>query len=605
MIYSFRNIYHTLIWLVVLLAVPALRLSAQEQAPGYAACQELENQINDYYSQAQWEQLHIYCDSLMQLAQNHQLMKFYYSTASTKSLSYLRQEDISQAFEVCEKTLKRAYRDQDALGIFVSRIMMARFFNSCKMNARAMDECDIAAQMELDLPDHNFGTALFLGLQCSLESEYWQRGRDFLDKYKQYVDEPRALTAMLAKGLIMDFWMKDSVRFEKDMQEYQQLIAKHEDSTRETDAHSLKVIQAYQQGYYQQALKEVQLVNEPLRYSFKSLLFFATHQQDSLQANMQQRNVYFDHKAQYIYDSDVRKFEVELINQELISENQELSLSRDNLRFYLRIFLVAALIIIVIVGGIWFYTYAQAKKKLLASLEEKNQTLERINALKSIFVQNMGHEVRTPMNAICGFSQLLADPEMADQLTPEERKEFGDIITSSTEMLTTLVNDILDLGDIESGKYRISKDWCCINDICSKSISTIRHRVPEHLVLNFETDYTDQDTIYTDPARVQQILVNFLTNAIKHTDEGSITLKAAKLGTDSIRFSVTDTGEGIPADKAEAIFERFEKLNTTRQGTGLGLPICRSLAGCLGGKVYLDTTYPGPGCRFHYDQPIS
>lgn len=140
-----------------------------------------------------------------------------------------------------------------------------------------------------------------------------------------------------------------------------------------------------------------------------------------------------------------------------------------------------------------------------------------------------------------------------------------------------------------------------VNEICQKAFKTVEHRVNPNVKFTFETDLNDDYTIDSDPSRVQQILVNFLTNAIKHTDKGSIVLKAVPSANGHVTFSVTDTGEGVPLEKSEAIFQRFEKLNTFKQGTGLGLFICRSLAGCLGGTVYLDITHQGPGARFVFE----
>lgn len=602
---SYPKYWYGLLLIMIGLSASGLCAHAQEkQSRGYEECQRLNEKVDDFYAQKDREKLHIYCDSLMAAADKYHLMDFYYNCASTNSLAYLQEEKITEAFNLCEATMKKAYHEEDSFGIFISRIMMARFYNSCKLNSRAVDECMRAIEKEIQLKDHKFGTSLYLALLCCQESEYWQRGREILNKYKPYLTDDGAKTSVAAKALIMDFWLKDSVQYQKDKEELNRLTVGNESKVRESDAQALKVIESYENGDLAQALQQADGVDAPLRYSFKSLLFFETQQKDSVLAVMQQRNVYFDQKAQSIYESDVRKFETELMNQELITQNLKLKESRSQLHTYLWIVFAIACLVAVGLGLSWLYTYFKSKKQLLDNLREKNALLERMNSLKSIFVQNMGHEVRTPLNAICGFSQLLADPDLADVLPPEERKRYGEIISSSTEMLNTLVSDILDMGDIESGKYRINKECCYINEICNKSINTIRHRVPEHLALNFVSDYSDGDIIFTDPARVQQILVNFLTNAIKHTDEGSITLGVTKLSADDIRFSVTDTGEGIPADKAEAIFERFEKLNTTRPGTGLGLPICRSLAGCLGGKVYLDTTYEGPGSRFHYEQKL-
>ena len=214
----------------------------------------------------------------------------------------------------------------------------------------------------------------------------------------------------------------------------------------------------------------------------------------------------------------------------------------------------------------------------------------------------MSHELRTPLNAICGFSQLLTDINSRAILTEEEIQQYGDIVRGNTDMLSTLVNDILDVSDMESGKYHIFLDHCRPNGICRKAIQTVSYRCPENVRLYYTTEV--EDIVFYYDIRENEIIINYLTNAMKHTTEGEIHVHCSlKENPDKITFSVADTGVGVPAEKAELIFERFEKLNIFKQGTGLGLAICRQLAALLQGKVYLDTTYTN-GARFVFVHPL-
>lgn len=247
---------------------------------------------------------------------------------------------------------------------------------------------------------------------------------------------------------------------------------------------------------------------------------------------------------------------------------------------------IAALIIF----GLVIYLYLQQKKhaKRFASA----------NNTQKVFLQNMSHELRTPLNAICGFSQLLTDKQTRELLKEEEIQQYGDIIRCNTDMLSTLVNDILDASDMESGKYHIFLNDCHPNEICRKAIQTISYRCPGNVKLYFTTEVDDDYTMYSDAQRVQQIIINYLTNAMKHTSEGEIHVHCSTTENNGlITFSVTDTGVGIPPEKAEVIFNRFEKLNVFHEGTGLGLAICRQLATLLGGEVKLDKSYTN-GARF-------
>lgn len=229
--------------------------------------------------------------------------------------------------------------------------------------------------------------------------------------------------------------------------------------------------------------------------------------------------------------------------------------------------------------------------------------LKKANDTQKLFLQNMSHEIRTPLNAICGFSQIVCDPQMKGLVSDEELQNYGKIIYSNTDLLTTLVNDILDIGDMESGKYRVNIAKCSPNQICKKALNTVLYRCPSNVKMYTTTDLDDNYLFMSDERRVAQVIINFLTNAVKHTSIGEIRLHVTdKECPGMVTFSVQDTGEGVPVDKAETIFKRFEKLETFKQGTGLGLAICRNIASVLNGEVKLDVTYT-KGARFVFNLP--
>jgi len=228
------------------------------------------------------------------------------------------------------------------------------------------------------------------------------------------------------------------------------------------------------------------------------------------------------------------------------------------------------------------------------------EKLEKSDKVKTKFIQNMSHEVRTPLNAIVGFSQLLTLPD--GMITDEERQEYGRYILNNSDLLTMLVNDILDVSDIDSGKYNVVISPVNCNEVCKAAVNTAQTRVDSNVELRFTTDIEDGYTFVSDPRRIQQILINFLSNACKNTHEGFIELHCTKNDSDVI-FTCTDTGCGVPPEKKDVIFERFSKLNDFVQGSGLGLNICQDLAIRLGGEIGLDTSYTD-GARFYLRIPL-
>lgn len=293
-------------------------------------------------------------------------------------------------------------------------------------------------------------------------------------------------------------------------------------------------------------------------------------------------------------------------NQRLELEKNRLSLQNTEMEKTankrMGMVLIAILTLITGFSIIYALTRHRYAKRLLIekeSAEAARKQAEKADKLKSAFLQNMSHEIRTPLNAIVGFNDILNDSSM--ELGQEERQELLSHLHTNTDLLLTLVNDVLDLSKLESGNYNISLSNVSLPELCESAIAGVSHRAHEGVQLLFQQPLTGISMI-TDGQRLQQILNNLLINACKYTQQGSITL-TYELKNDHIRFSVTDTGCGIDKDKAEIIFQRFEKLDSFKTGFGLGLSICRSLTQALGGEIHLDTHYTD-GARFVVEFPL-
>lgn len=310
---------------------------------------------------------------------------------------------------------------------------------------------------------------------------------------------------------------------------------------------------------------------------------------------------------------------------ELKTENAQLELEKkqaeiDSGQLIIHITFIAITILLCLLAiALWLYYHT---RRLARSLQHSKQKLqeeqaallqtqkelttardqaESANRLKTFFIQNMSHEIRTPLNAIVGFTEIMA--ESARQEQQEEWTNYAELISSNSELLLTLVGDVLDIARMESGEIKLNKQPCSLQAVCNISIDSVKHRCPKDVKMYFRE--SSQDFILqTDAVRVEQVLTNFLTNAAKFTNKGEIVLSYDIDQTQQqVIFSVTDTGIGVPKDKAEVIFERFEKLDSFAQGTGLGLHICRLIAKLLQGKVMVDTSYT-QGARFIFIHPI-
>lgn len=225
---------------------------------------------------------------------------------------------------------------------------------------------------------------------------------------------------------------------------------------------------------------------------------------------------------------------------------------------------------------------------------------EESNRLKTAFLANMSHEIRTPLNAIVGFSSVL----VSDDSSPAEKAQYCDIIQKNSDLLLHLINDILDISRMESGKIKFVWEECDVVELCQTALSTAEYGRKTSALFLFETPVASL-VIKTDSQRLKQVLINLLSNAAKFTPSGSIKLAIAiDKQHQQLELSVSDTGCGIPSDKSDRVFERFEKLNEYSQGTGLGLAISRLIVENLGGKIWVDKDYT-EGARFVFTHPLT
>ncbi|MCZ2530932.1 sensor histidine kinase [Bacteroides fragilis] len=265
---------------------------------------------------------------------------------------------------------------------------------------------------------------------------------------------------------------------------------------------------------------------------------------------------------------------------------------------------VLCLLVMGLLVSIYFYLRTKRLKDDLersqADLYEAKDRAEESNRLKSAFLANMSHEIRTPLNAIVGFSDVLASGGSSE----EDQRNYFRIIQSNSDLLLRLINDILDLSRLEADKVTLTPEDCDVVQLCRQALSSVemsRRESGNRFV--FETQ-TESFVLQVDIQRLQQVLINLLTNAAKFTKNGTITLQfEVEKEKNRVLFAVADTGCGIPKEKQKQVFERFEKLNEYAQGTGLGLSICKLTVDKWGGSIWIDPDYER-GARFVVSHPL-
>jgi signal transduction histidine kinase len=315
------------------------------------------------------------------------------------------------------------------------------------------------------------------------------------------------------------------------------------------------------------------------------------------------------HMLSNIYKFDYEKLKEFKIPEEKLPEEYVLVNKPESIfeTYTTQIIITATIIVFLIMALTVSLHYLILSKKLEKSLIQRGNELEiardkaeKANAMKSAFIANMSHEIRTPLNAIVGFSQLLTEPDIP--LTTEEKTEYGGYIKMNSDTLLNLVNDILQISKMDAKSLVFNIVDTDMVEICRTAAESARTNLTPGV--SIETKLPNHPVpVQTDILRLQQVFNNLLSNAKKFTEHGTITVAIEFSPTpDEIRISVTDTGCGIPADKADYVFQRFKQIDSFKPGTGLGLSITRSIIENLGGRIWLDTEYHN-GARFVFSHP--
>ena len=260
---------------------------------------------------------------------------------------------------------------------------------------------------------------------------------------------------------------------------------------------------------------------------------------------------------------------------------------------------IGVILLALLVAALSYIVFTR-RKHLVELKQAYNHALES-DRLKTAFIQNVSHEIRTPLNIISGFAQVISDPELAG--SEKERQHMSKMMQKNCHQITSIIDEMLELSVNESGGAIPRDESVLLNSMLRDLLQENQGFVSPGVELRYDSTLHDEYAFMTNKTVLMRAVNTLIDNAIKNTTEGTITLKTSADG-ERLQLAVEDTGKGIPAEEAEHIFERFVKLDDFKEGLGLGLPLCRKLAERLGGQVFLDTTYKGPGARFVISLPL-
>ncbi|MBQ0044938.1 MAG: HAMP domain-containing histidine kinase [Bacteroidales bacterium] len=542
-------------------------------------------------------------DELRKISRQYGYSQYYYHSFNSEVSFLLNKGRVVSALDLANEVMHEAERENDAYGVFGSYRAIANIYHLRGNKRLAVENYKKAIDWywNTDLKETQSISQTYFDVSTLMPAKddstlfYVEK---VIETAKTYADTLRYATAA---ALIY------SAREEyDDFYRYFDYLEK-ENVLNPIDENYLSILltDAFQRKDFEEAERLIhENASSTNREVYGEWIEYAKAKGDWKMAfeNLEKQQDHKDSLATEASASDIAEYSVKFRTEHI--ENQ----ARHKRQSLVIIVMVLVTALFIIVSFLITYLLLIKHKQFL-ELEAMNKVIDeaRVKAesgskMKDLFVQNMSHEIRTPLNAILGFSQLLSSPGL--DWDDAEKEQFSKAIMNNGEMLTMLIDDILNIADIESGNYSINITNVSVDKILDSSISSVEYRVPDGVALINNAKLPEGFTLNTDPGRVQQILINYLTNACKHTVKGSITVDASlEENPGMITFSVTDTGEGIPKEKAEHIFERFTKLNSFVQGTGLGLNICKMVSQKLKGTVKVDTSYT-EGARFVFIHPL-
>ena len=589
----------------------SLRLEALRIGDKKAECLAYTIPLKYYAKQSDCTKLEMAVEKLKKVSRANDYLQYYYYAYNQLITYYLNYKRSLRALQTAEEMKLEAVKDQHPYGIYTCIRTMSRIYYSREQfqlaneyNMQALD------YMLKELPDQD-PTQLYVNV-----AQYYTRQEDKYELALEYIKKAEK-SAVTERGVILALIQKCIIlykmkRYDEFSQLYGQLMKSvelHRSFEKDPAMIELKILKCIMEHEYNRAHKYAEQLIGTLAIQSHAYIYEASGMyQQCITALCEWQNAKDSIVAQ-LQQSDIAELSAQIGNEHLKMENMRLELERQHYTSRYRTIFFFTIIIFLALSVCYLIFYLYRRREVANELRCKNEELriardqaEVGNRMKTAFIQNMSHEIRTPLNSIVGFSQVITDPDM--KISPEEAQDYSRLIQRNSEQLTTLVNNLLSLSDLESNEYAIHTNIYSCNEICRESISAVTYRKPENVRLYYTSEVSDDYLIYTDRQLVRRVLINLLTNSEKHTTEGEIHLHCSLTEfPGNITFSVIDTGCGIPADRIASIFKRFEKLDPFEQGTGLGLNICRIIAERLNGEVRLDTDCT-QGTRFLFILPL-
>jgi len=531
-------------------------------------------------------------------------MNLYYKLRNNEGFFALRHNQVLQAMEIAQD-LEKEVRENKATDYYYLPMGLMGDVYYVSHDMRKAEKFFLQALHDVGDRDPKFTMRMYMSLGEMQALKAPAKALEWMDKALLLAEqqdnmEYRSMSVAL-KGYI-HFLSGDAEKFFVCYDQYQNLKGMGDPDFSKRYANVMNVAKSAFDRDFKAAMDDVKRGNLYVDSSLVAIRVLALQGNvaDGFRA-MRDRYVELDSIYSLSQEASYDHIATERTIQQLRSERDESQAKARRLTYWL---------IGLIVG--FAFVYIMGRRRLMLKIWERNKDLkeamvkaQEADKMKSAFIRNMSHEIRTPLNAVAGFSQLISNPDV--ELGEEEKADMRQRIADNVEGITAIVDELLELSKSESEAAIVSceqmSDVRC-NDLCRSVMRSMADKCHKGVQLRFSSGLKDDFTLRTDSNKVMRILMHLLGNAQKFTEQGHITVRTELVDRDrKLQISVTDTGVGIAEKDREMIFETFSKVDSFKEGIGLGLPICRRLAMSIGGTVSLDTTYT-EGSRFLVTIPL-
>lgn len=398
---------------------------------------------------------------------------------------------------------------------------------------------------------------------------------------------PERVFDIESRRLLSYYNLGDMERFVKGYKSYKEGV-----DSGLTSVHG-RTIEIYYKAYSGHLDEAIKMANEKLGEESDEIIINlyrnAGRWKEAYEAQRAQMNKH-DSINSIILSNNMKGIENEI-------ELYELERNADKEKLISMILIIAFLVLLICALSYIAFSRRRHEKELKKAYEHALES----DKMKSAFIRNISHEVRTPLNIISGFAQIIADSNIV--MKPNELKEISQMVIKNTNIITNQFEELLEISFNENTGETVRTEPVDISPLLAQIVDNYKAKMYEGVELRLENSLPDAFSISTNKKMLARMVNLLLDNANKNTTTGSITVKTSK-GDANLEIIVEDTGCGVDANEAEHIFERFVKLDNFKEGLGLGLPLCRMIANRMGGNVVLDTTYAGPGARFVITLPL-